>query len=114
MGGQSPAEGRPSDHAERVGGPRYRRGVAKAPATEIQVGDRTVRISNPDRVYFPATGATKLDLVDYYLAVGAGDRERAAGAAVHDAPLPQGCERGEGPPEARARGAPRPGWRPCG
>jgi DNA ligase D len=36
------------------------------------VGQRTVRISNPDRVYFPGTGATKLDLVDYYLAVGPG------------------------------------------
>src|SRR5215470_18080289 len=46
--------------------------MAKAPATEIQVGERTVRISNPDRVYFPATGATKLDLVEYYLAVGPG------------------------------------------
>ena len=46
--------------------------MAKAPATEVQVGDRTVRISNPDRVYFPATGATKLDLVEYYLAVGPG------------------------------------------
>ena len=39
---------------------------------EIQVGARTVRITNPDRVYFPATGATKHDLVDYYLAVGPG------------------------------------------
>jgi DNA ligase D len=29
-------------------------------------------VSNPDRVYFPETGATKLDLVDYYLAVGPG------------------------------------------
>ena len=46
--------------------------MAKAPATEVRVGERTVRISNPDRVYFPATGATKLDLVDYYLAVGPG------------------------------------------
>jgi DNA ligase D len=46
--------------------------VAKAAATEIEVGGRTVRISNPDRVYFPATGATKLDLVQYYLAVGPG------------------------------------------
>jgi len=36
------------------------------------VSDRTVRISNPDRVYFPATGATKRDLVDYYVAVGPG------------------------------------------
>jgi DNA ligase D len=46
--------------------------VANAPATEIEVGGRTVRISNPDRVYFPATGATKMDLVEYYLSVGPG------------------------------------------
>jgi DNA ligase D len=46
--------------------------VAKAPAIELAVGERTVRITNPDRPYFPATGATKLDLVDYYLAVGPG------------------------------------------
>ena len=46
--------------------------MAKAPATDVEVGGRTVRVSNPDRVYFPATGATKLDLVDYYLAVGPG------------------------------------------
>jgi len=46
--------------------------VAKAPAIELAVGERTVRITNPDRPYFPATGATKLDLVNYYLAVGPG------------------------------------------
>jgi DNA ligase D len=46
--------------------------VAKAPATEVEVGGRTVRVTNPDRVYFPATAATKLDLVNYYLAVGSG------------------------------------------
>jgi len=46
--------------------------VAKAPAIELAVGQRTVRITNPDRPYFPATGATKLDLVNYYLAVGPG------------------------------------------
>jgi DNA ligase D len=43
-----------------------------SPATEVEVGGRTVRVSNPDRVYFPATGATKMDLVEYYLAVGDG------------------------------------------
>lgn len=42
------------------------------PAVELVVGDRTVRISNPDRVYFPARGETKLDLVRYYLSVGDG------------------------------------------
>ena len=31
-----------------------------------------MRVSNPDRVYFPETGATKLDLVQYYMAVGPG------------------------------------------
>jgi DNA ligase D len=46
--------------------------MATSDAVEIVVGERTVRVSNPDRVYFPATGATKLDLVHYYLAVGPG------------------------------------------
>ena len=46
--------------------------MAKPPATEIDVSGRTVRISNPDRVYFPASRATKLDLVNYYLSVGPG------------------------------------------
>ena len=43
-----------------------------AAAQELEVGRRTVRISNPDRVYFPARGETKLDLARYYLSVGDG------------------------------------------
>jgi DNA ligase D len=47
-----------------------------APATAVEAGGREVRVSNPDRVVFPATGrtpaATKLDVVRYYLAVGEG------------------------------------------
>ena len=48
-----------------------------SPFTEIDVpdlqgGDRVVKVTNPDRVYFPESGATKLDLVEYYLAVGDG------------------------------------------
>ena len=47
-----------------------------SPATEIDAGGRTVRVSNPDRVTFPATAGsaavTKLDVVSYYLAVGDG------------------------------------------
>ena len=42
------------------------------PAIDFEVGDRTVRISNPDRVYFPTRGETKLDLVNYYVGVGDG------------------------------------------
>ncbi len=41
-------------------------------AVEIEVGPYSVRISNPDRVYFSARGETKLDLVKYYLSVGDG------------------------------------------
>ncbi len=43
-----------------------------SPAVEVEVDDKVVRVTNPDRVYFPASGATKLDLVEYYLAVGDG------------------------------------------
>jgi DNA ligase D len=43
-----------------------------SPFVEIEVDDKVVKVTNPDRVYFPATGATKLDLVEYYLAVGDG------------------------------------------
>src|SRR6478672_4015791 len=78
---------------------------ATSPAIEIEVGDRDVRISNPDRVYFPARGETKLDLVNYYLSVGDGIvnalRERpcmlhrfpegVAGEKVHQKRVPHGA-----------------------
>jgi len=47
-------------------------GVVASPFVEIEVDDRVVKVTNPDRVYFPESGATKLDLVEYYLAVGPG------------------------------------------
>ncbi|WP_063047094.1 non-homologous end-joining DNA ligase [Nocardia pseudovaccinii] len=76
-----------------------------SPAVELDVGDRTVRISNPDRIYFPESGATKLDLVQYYLSVGDGivralrDRpcmlhrfpKGLAGDKVHQKRLPAGA-----------------------
>jgi DNA ligase D len=43
-----------------------------SPSEQVPVGQRVVRVSNPDRVYFPDLGATKRDLVDYYLSVGDG------------------------------------------
>jgi DNA ligase D len=46
--------------------------MASADAVEVTVGERTVRVSSPDRVYFSARGETKLDLVNYYLSVGDG------------------------------------------
>ncbi|REE95257.1 DNA polymerase domain-containing protein [Thermomonospora umbrina] len=43
-----------------------------SPYIEIPVGDRKVKVSNPDKVYFPERGYTKRDLVEYFLAVGDG------------------------------------------
>jgi DNA ligase D len=76
-----------------------------SPAVELTVGERIVRVSNPDRVYFPAHGWTKLDLARYYLAVGDGivralrDRpcmlhrfpEGLAGEKVHQKRIPHGA-----------------------
>jgi bifunctional non-homologous end joining protein LigD len=38
----------------------------------IEVAGRAVTVSNPDKIYFPRTGHTKLDLVRYYLSVADG------------------------------------------
>jgi DNA ligase D len=79
--------------------------TSKSPATSVEVGGYDVRVSNPDRIYFPELGATKLDLVDYYVAVGDGIvralRERPcmlhrfpdglAGDKVHQKRVPHGA-----------------------
>jgi DNA ligase D len=78
---------------------------SKTPAVELEVGGYTVRVSNPDRVYFPARGETKLDLARYYLSVGDGIvralRERpcmmhrfpegVSGEKVHQKRVPRGA-----------------------
>ena len=85
-----------------------------ASALELEIDDRVVRITNPDRVYFPARGETKLDLANYYLSVGDGVvralRERpcmlhrfptgVTGEKVHQKRIPR----------ARRTGCRRCGW----
>ncbi len=42
-----------------------------APARHVvEVSGRTIEITHPEKIFFPGLGATKLDLVGYYLAVG--------------------------------------------
>jgi bifunctional non-homologous end joining protein LigD len=48
----------------------------------IDAGGREVSVSNPDKVFFPASGHTKLDLIRHYLAVADG-----ALRGVHDRPM---------------------------
>jgi DNA ligase D-like protein (predicted polymerase) len=43
-----------------------------ARAEELEVEGRDVRITNPEKVFFPKSGATKMDLVRYYLSVADG------------------------------------------
>jgi DNA ligase D-like protein (predicted polymerase) len=45
----------------------------------LTIGDREVAISNPQKVLFPQAGVTKLDLVQYYLAVADGALRAAGG-----------------------------------
>jgi bifunctional non-homologous end joining protein LigD len=45
----------------------------------LEVAGRSVAVSHPDKVYFPRTGHTKLDLVRYYLSVADGALRGAAG-----------------------------------
>jgi DNA ligase D len=46
--------------------------VAASKATEVDVGGVMVRLSSPDKVFFPERGFTKADVFNYYLSVGDG------------------------------------------
>src|SRR3989449_4171298 len=61
---------RPRD-ARHVGSPLI---VSVMPARKeiLEVAGREVAVSNPDKIFFPELGLTKIDLVRYYLAVAEG------------------------------------------
>src|SRR5580692_11516852 len=45
----------------------------------LEVAGHQVSVSNPHKVFFPVTGHTKLDLIQYYLAVADGALRGVAG-----------------------------------
>jgi bifunctional non-homologous end joining protein LigD len=47
--------------------------------TILDIGGREVAVSNPRKVYFPEAGITKLEVVEYYLAVAEGALRGAGG-----------------------------------
>jgi DNA ligase D-like protein (predicted polymerase) len=47
--------------------------------TSLEVGGRQVSVTHPDKVVFPDLGVTKLDLIQYYLAVAGGALRGVAG-----------------------------------
>ena len=53
--------------------------MAKTERVELSVAGRTVSVSSPRKVYFPEAGITKLELVEYYVAVAEGALRGAGG-----------------------------------
>jgi DNA ligase D len=43
-----------------------------SPFTELEVSGHTVKVTNPDKVYYPQVGVRKIELVEYYISVGDG------------------------------------------
>jgi len=48
-------------------------------STVLEIDGRAVTVTNPDKIFFPKTGHTKLDLVNFYLSVADGALRGAAG-----------------------------------
>jgi DNA ligase D-like protein (predicted polymerase) len=56
--------------------------MPKSPATVLEAAGREVVLTNPDKVFFPRAGYTKLDLARYYLAVAEGALRGIAGRPI--------------------------------
>src|SRR5690349_4452777 len=54
-------------------------GVAKTERVTLEIAGREVSISSPSKIYFPRAGVTKLDVVQYYVAVAEGALRGAGG-----------------------------------
>ena len=46
--------------------------MPKSPPEVLELAGHEVTVTNPDKIFFPEIGVTKLDLVNYYLAVAPG------------------------------------------
>ena len=66
--------------------------AAKGEHVDIEVDGRTVRVSNPSKVFFAERNETKLDLVNYYLAVGPGALKGVATRPTVMKRYPNGAE----------------------
>ncbi|MCE7871433.1 ATP-dependent DNA ligase [bacterium CPR1] len=73
----------------------------------LEAAGREVTVTNPDKVYFPKAGKTKLDLVRYFLRVGEG-----ALRGVRNRPmvLKRFVDGAEGEPFYQKRAPSRPDW----
>jgi bifunctional non-homologous end joining protein LigD len=79
-----------------------------SPKTVIEVAGREIAVSNPQKVYFPRTGHTKLDLVRYYLTVADGALRGVAGRPMALKRFVNGAE--EEPFFQKRAPSSRPSW----
>ena len=56
--------------------------MARARSHPLELAGRTVEITSPDKIYFPAAGLTKLDVALYYVAVGPAALRGIAGRPI--------------------------------
>lgn len=56
--------------------------MAKSKQTVLEAAGREVVITNPDKVFFPRAGRTKLDLAKYYAAVAEGALRGISGRPI--------------------------------
>ncbi len=84
--------------------------MAKAKQEVLQVAGFEVGVSNPEKVYFPEAGITKLELVRYYLDVAEAALRGVAAPADDLEALRQRRGGRAVLPEARARQAPAVAW----
>lgn len=61
--------------------------------TRVRVGERQIKVSNLDKVLYPATGTTKADVMRYYLAVAGVLIPQAQGRPVTRKRWPEGVEK---------------------
>lgn len=82
--------------------------MAKSTSISITVADREVKITNPDKIFFPRIGKTKLDLVRYYQTVAEGALRGVRGRPMI---LKRFVDGAEGAPFYQKRApATRPPW----
>jgi bifunctional non-homologous end joining protein LigD len=68
------------------------RGKGVSAAIEVEIGGRAVRLTNLDKVLFPATGFTKGDLIDYYARLAPVLLPHLAGRPLTLARFPDGVD----------------------
>ncbi len=82
--------------------------MAKRKETHLDIDGRQVRISSPDKPWFPDAGLSKLDVVEYWVALGAAAVRGVAGRPMAMERFPKGF--GEPPFYQKRVPKSRPDW----